>query len=535
MPSCLGLYIENSIIKYAKVSKEKEDVKVEAFGIKFYDDKIGDTVNQIIRETYSYKNPISINLSDEMYNYFNLFSMINKKDLKKIVQTEFEFLCEEKGYNANALETRYLLVNNVDNKDNVKAIHVSANKTELVKKNQQLEHYRLTTVSPLSICIPNLLEIGPKDNAIIINGEEKTRITTVLNGKVYHIDTLEQGMNNILEEINLRENSMVKAYEACKKTTIYTSEELSSQDEKNEYLEFIMPTLYKIVTETKKILEENMISIDKIYITGTMAMISNIDLYFEQHFGRIACEILKPYFLSNIVANINLKDYIEVNSAISLALQGLGEGNKEVNFKAPSLLDNFKNGEKSERKGSKMTHRNSSGVLDTIEKNLIRSAIGLMFIIVVYAVLSVMINNSIQTKNSEVEERLNETNSEIKKIDDDITKVKDTTNKYKQLKQNLDELNEKLEERYRTRNSIPNLLIKIMSVIPAGVQVTSIENVQDSHVVINAQAYKYEQLGFFKAKLYQEDILLNIESDSGIMQDNVIKVTIEGDLPWKKY
>ena len=183
MPSCLGLYIENNLIKYAKVSKEKDSVKVEAFGIKFYD-QINEAIEQIIKETFSYKSAISINLSEEMYNYFNLFSMLNKKDLKKVVQTEFEFLCEEKGYNVNALESRYILINNIENKENIKAVHISVNKTELVKRSQQLDRYRLNAVSPLPLCIPNLLEIGPKDNAIIVNGEDKTRITTILNGKI---------------------------------------------------------------------------------------------------------------------------------------------------------------------------------------------------------------------------------------------------------------------------------------------------------------------------------------------------------------
>lgn len=32
MASCLGLYIEGNLIKYAKVSKEKDVKKVEAFG-----------------------------------------------------------------------------------------------------------------------------------------------------------------------------------------------------------------------------------------------------------------------------------------------------------------------------------------------------------------------------------------------------------------------------------------------------------------------------------------------------------------------
>ena len=36
MPSYLGMYIEDNLIKYAKVSKEKEKVKIDSFGIKFY-------------------------------------------------------------------------------------------------------------------------------------------------------------------------------------------------------------------------------------------------------------------------------------------------------------------------------------------------------------------------------------------------------------------------------------------------------------------------------------------------------------------
>ena len=65
MSTCLGLYIEENLIKYAKVSKEHEQIKVESFGMKFYDN-LEQTVKQIIEETYSYKTPISINLSEEM-------------------------------------------------------------------------------------------------------------------------------------------------------------------------------------------------------------------------------------------------------------------------------------------------------------------------------------------------------------------------------------------------------------------------------------------------------------------------------------
>ena len=48
MASCLGLYIDEHLIKYAKVSKDRDNFKVESFGVKFYE-KIEDAV--VVEET----------------------------------------------------------------------------------------------------------------------------------------------------------------------------------------------------------------------------------------------------------------------------------------------------------------------------------------------------------------------------------------------------------------------------------------------------------------------------------------------------
>ena len=108
MASCLGVYVESNTIKYAKVSKEHEKIKVEFFGVKFYDN-LEKAINQIIKETYSYKTPISINLSEEIYNYFDMFAMLSNRDLSKAIKTEFEMYCNDQGYNPNVFETRYVV------------------------------------------------------------------------------------------------------------------------------------------------------------------------------------------------------------------------------------------------------------------------------------------------------------------------------------------------------------------------------------------------------------------------------------------
>ena len=98
MSTCLGMYIEENLIKYAKVSKERDQIKVESFGVKFYDN-LDKAIEQVIEETYSYKIPISINLVDEKYNYFDVFGQLNKKDIDGIIKTNFENYCYDNGLN----------------------------------------------------------------------------------------------------------------------------------------------------------------------------------------------------------------------------------------------------------------------------------------------------------------------------------------------------------------------------------------------------------------------------------------------------
>ena len=70
-----------------------------------------------------------------------------------------------------------------------------------------------------------------------------------------------------------------------------------------------------------------------------------------------------------------------------------------------------------------------------------------------------------------------------------------------------------------------------MSVIPVNVQLTSIEDTGDGHIVINAQSDKYEQLGYLVAKMKNDVILRDVESTAGQKDNNVVTIRIEGDLP----
>ena len=541
MSNCLGLYIEEHLIKYAKVSKDHDNIKVETFGVMFYE-KISDAIKQIVEETYSQKTPISISLSEEMYNYFDMFSLLTKSDLQKAIKTEFEAYCTEKGYNPNVFESRYAIVDDQLDKETLKVIHIAENKIELNKRIQQVDGYRLINVSPMSMSIPNLIDVYRDENCLIVNIEDKTTITTILNKKVSNIDVFDIGSTDFLTKINSKENSYAKSYEICKNTTIYTSEgrDLQIDDDVN-YLEDIMPTLFDIVGNTKKVLNLNADKITKVYITGTGALINNVDLYFQEYLLDVECEILKPYFVDN-TRDISIKDYIEVNSAISLALMGLGEGISGMNFKKPSIADKLPSWMSIEigpKKPTTKEEKNRASYftwdlgqkLDKIEMNMIRSAYSLLILIIIYCGFSGLLAKQIKNKENEADQSISATNEQISLANKDNDSIKQKTSQYTSMIKSIEEANNKIADINKTKNSIPNLLNQIMTIVPENVQLTSIENTTDNHIVITAQSNKYEQLGYLKAKIKTDVILTNVISTSGQKESDVVTVKIEGDLP----
>ena len=190
----------------------------------------------------------------------------------------------------------------------------------------------------------------------------------------------------------------------------------------------------------------------------------------------------------------------------------------------------------SSKKGTKLNitmpkiNLDLKGALDSIEVSLIRGAGTVFLIFVIYITFSLLLANSINKKNEEISKVKNDVNSQITLAKNDLTKLQTKMSTYKKLRTNLENINEELAENYRTKNAIPNLLYHIMNIIPVNVQITSIENTTDKHIVINAQTTNYQYLAYFTAGLKTGGILTNVVSGTAEKQGEIIKVTIEGDL-----
>lgn len=538
MQTCLGIYIESNLIKYAKVSRDDNKYKIESYGIRFFEDLM-DEINKIVEETYSFNVPVAVNIAEEKYLYFDIFSLLNKNDIQKTIQTEFEAFCDENKYNKNAFESRYALVPKYEDKDKIKTINVYVNKIELNKRIQYFSRNKLSDVVPMGMAIANIAKLEKKENYLIVNMEEKTTLTTVSDMQIYNVETLDNGSGEILDKINKIENSYSKAYEICKNTTIYTSDVGESIDEQ-PYLQYIMPTLYSISQSVQEIVANSPMKISGVYLSGSLSLINNVDLYFQEILPSTDCKILRPEFLEDNIEQINIKDYIEVNSAIALATQKLKGNLKGVNFKktplSEKLLKNVKLNKpvlNPEQKAKMHVNMSESFKvqLSKSERNLIRGIYSFLILIIAFSALSLMLATQFDKKEEEIKALNTKQETEINKVKKDKSTLDQTKAKYQASIKQLKELNDKLSERTRIRNAIPNLLNQIMYRIPEEVQLVSIENTVDRHIVIKAKCKEYTQLGYFIAKIKTSEILSNVISSSGVKSNNEVSVTIEGDLP----
>ena len=548
MQNCLGIYIENNLIKYAKVSKDRNSFKVDAFGIEFYED-LNKTIKKIVEETFSFNTPIAINLANERYLYFDIFALLSKNDIQKTVETEFETFCDENKYNQKAFETRYALVSSIENKERIKAIQVIVNKIELNKQKQYLEKHNLAGILPIGTAIAGITRVDKKENVLIVNMEDKTTLTSIYDRQIYNVETIDNGSQEVLEKINKTENSMKKSYEICKSTTIYTANVLEEAQEQ-AHLEDIIPTLYLICQKVKETVENAPVKISTVYLTGTLSVINNIDLYFQEFLSETDCKILKPSIIEGNITQINIKDYIEVNSAIALAMQALGEGIQSLNFRKPNFMDQLKQilnadvsfGSKKEKSGEKNSKLGKifdnvpkdfslKGNLDKTEVMLTRVAVAIILINLIFVAFSKILFNQMQKKEQDIDGLITSENSEIGRINKDINSLNTKNTKYTSLTEELKAINDKISNIAEMKNSIPNLLNQIMYIIPEGVQLTLIQNTTGKKMLIEAQASDYDQLGYFIAKIKVDGILSNAVSSSSQKSGDVVTVKIEGELP----
>ena len=252
MQESLGINITNKMIKYAKVKKDTK-LKIETYGVKYYTNNIASVISDIITETSSKNSLISLNLNGTEFYQFETPNMAQKSNLEKVIKAEFESFCVGKYINYDQVESRYAYTKSLSNPSKLKVQVAYNNKEEVDDRIRSFEDFKLSSIVPEIIALPNIAYLPKNKNVMIVNLEDKATITTIINQQIYNFDILNVGFEKSFDKIVNTENDVRKAYEICKNTTIYTMD--AQEGDENEYLNYIIDDLKNVVANVKEIVE----------------------------------------------------------------------------------------------------------------------------------------------------------------------------------------------------------------------------------------------------------------------------------------
>ena len=160
-------------------------------------------------------------------------------------------------------------------------------------------------------------------------------------------------------------------------------------------------------------------------------------------------------------SKINMKDYIEVTSAIALAMQGLGYGVKNINFKKPAWTDQLPGWLKMEVGNKKTLEKSTTkkpinfsidwhAKWDATEKWLLRTATAILSFVIIYSIIATFLKVETDKKIEQAEEVRQDTLKQIQLAETDIqtlnNKAVDYTTTTENLKNYSDEVQTQSEE-----------------------------------------------------------------------------------------
>lgn len=578
MPSCLGICVGKNLIKYAKMSKEKNStiVSIDAYGVKFYD-ILSQTLSEIIQETKSSDASVCVSLFSEDYETMEVFKSMKAKDRDALISSEFESICASKNANASSLDMRYILAQSPENPEQYKAICVAISKIELTNLWQALEKTKFESISAIGPTIVNTLkDKGVGENLAIVNIEDDTKVTVIKNGEIFELIQIPVGMDEVITKLADKFNSYARAYEACKGVDAYAEGDLSLDYEAQAIRDVLMPTLYDLKTRLTMTMEPFLNDIRDVYITGTGIIINNIDLYLQEAFPEKHCEILVPYFVNK--ERNSIKDVLEVNSALATAIYGLNGIDKEQDFLASgtylrsearkkkmnpkeiagNVKSFFEEANKKMLKPVKSKKRKTSVAFDDEVENLqqlggageysappfeeeveyydpisewlTRVAVSLFVGWLAYTGFSGYVEGRIDDRRLQVENNIAKTTTEISNVEADRNLIQVKADKYKTKTVNLERILDKIKLQQGRSFDVPNFLSQLMFIIPTDVKVTSVQIGTDDTVVLEAESGKYAQLGYFVSRLKLAGVLKNVEMEV-INMSSTIQIKVNGVLP----
>jgi len=533
MEACLGICLGDKIIKYAKLIHDTKSkrISLSSCGTKYVVGDKSEAVSEIINQTGSTMDSISLNLTKYTRIQTEVLKQLGKSDVQSVINLEVSDHATGNGLNEKTLEYRYMFMDSIISNDNYTAEIAIADKGNISKYQEQGKFEKLVGIYPKEYILNNLVQSS--SNYVIANVDETTQIICVVGGKVKKIIDIDVNMKKILDGIAAQEGSYSKACDLCKSINVLSDDNISPEIER-----IIEPTIQDLLNRIKTKLDESKIVYERIYLNGLINLFINIDVLFEQFFN-ITTEKLRPYFIK-VEDMANVPEVIEANDAVALAYEALENRNPDVNFLVSkntkgSVGNLFSKDKKVKQAGSKKTVVMPNINLEKVENALLFANLTAGAVLAGYVGFSAAYNSELTKMENKLTESIANIQDETVQIKADTTYVDENTNKYVTFNNYISDTVEKIREgkigKYTTYN-VANFMQKIAKYIPTNVQIETISSDDNKSVSIVAKSTSYAELGYFISQLKLQGILDNIKTGK-VENGNYITVTIGGDLPWK--
>ncbi len=536
MSSCLGLYINNEIVKYAKLSYENKKITLEHFGTRFVKFDNMKVIEEIIEETNSQSTAIAINPGNSTFVNIQIFDQGQVKSyLADIAKMEFEAWCE-KNAKSPANNLFVYKVADVKGDDGKKSAVLNIAEKKSISEYTETFSNRLASVYSPAFVIERLV---PEDerNCAVVNFDENLTITIMLDGNVVDIKSFDIGMKKILSDFTEKLGSYQKSYEACKQINVYSE----GEDNNNKELEFILePTLQDILKYVQANVNNYRKQISKVFIAGSGVVFTNLDILFTEYL-EIKSELLKPDFLDDTSNVRNVADIVESIEAIALAYDALVPIKRESEFVKSAKMKNSFRGifskkstkvkpvkqkkEKAFDNGGLKVNENEAKPEKEIEVEDFSKttsivtcvAIILFVLLIAYVTFTNIYTNKLTNMKNEVLDNIAKLNSNTATVKQDTAYITENTAKYKEINDRVSTIVRQIESnqigKFSTYN-VASFMQNIIKIIPKNVQLVNISSDDNKNIKIKAKSDRYADLGYFVSILKINNVLKNIKINS---------------------
>ena len=540
MSSCLGIYLDGNVAKYARLSIDNNKlINVENYGIRFVSDDYDKTIKNIISDTSSQNIPVVINPRDDIYYNTQVYEQVQDKSyIPSIMKLEFESWCEKNAKVPDKYSYVYM-VSDAKNTDNKKNTIINITPKSIINDDLNISK-NISGIIPAKPIVKRLVS-NDESNYILINIDTTLSITVVINKKIVEFKSYSTGMKQLLADFTANLGSYEKSYSTCKQMNVYTEGESSNDPTLEQIVE---PIFQEILKECLTIVNRYKTNISQIFLTGIGTAFTNVDLLFSQ-FLDIKCTMLKPFFIKDTSDVRYMSEIVEATEAIALAYEFLNPAFPELQYVATKVKFNnkinkmfsgsvkVKSKSAKENKPEKEHKVNNIKVTDKTLDIVTYISIVSIVVLISYIFFSVIYTSSVNKMIKNMEDKKKNIVATTQTVNEDITYISNNMNQYKEVNDEIEAIKNKIESnqigKFSTYN-VAALLQNIIKIIPTNVQLVNISSDDNKKVTITASSSEYEDLGYFFAQIKLESVLNNAKI---LKVNNGATTTVEigGDLP----